>query len=144
TDLMRIVTEFKPDILHVQWRSLTPFAQLVRLSRRIPFVTTLNFASIPCNPLYRLLSFWGDCAIAVSQDTYDVLASTFSVPATKLRIIYYGCDGEHFRPPTPEERNAARESFGIKPSDYAASMIARLSPEKRHEVAIRGVAALRS
>jgi glycosyltransferase involved in cell wall biosynthesis len=143
TDLMRIVTEFKPDILHVQWRSLTPFAQLIKLTLRIPFVTTLNVESIPCSRIYRLLSFWGDCAIAISRETQSELLNTFHVSPWKVQTIHYGCDSEHLRPPSSLERDEARRFFGLKQTDYVASMIARISPEKRHEVAIRALASLR-
>jgi glycosyltransferase involved in cell wall biosynthesis len=143
-ELLHIITEFQPDVIHVQWRSLTPFAQLLKLFRRIPFVTTLNVQSIPCNRLYRLLSFWGDCAIAISQETYADLLNSFRVLPRKIQIIHYGCDSEHLRPPSLLERQDARSSFGLNQSDYVASMVARISPEKRHEVAIRALASLRS
>src|ERR1051325_2220704 len=47
SELTRATDEFQPHIVHVQWRSLTPFAQFLKLLRRIPFVTTLNVESIP-------------------------------------------------------------------------------------------------
>jgi glycosyltransferase involved in cell wall biosynthesis len=124
-ELIRIVGEFQPDVVHVQWRSLTPFAQLIKLFRRIPFVTTLNVQSIPCNRLYRLLSFWGDCAIAISQETHSDLLNKFNVLPRKIQIIHYGCDSEHLRPPSLVERQDARRSFGLKQSDYVVSMLAR-------------------
>jgi glycosyltransferase involved in cell wall biosynthesis len=143
-ELIRIVGEFEPDIVHVQWRSVSPYAQLLKLYRRIPFVTTLNIESIPCSRLYRLVSFWGNHAIAISQETHKDLLEKFRIPSRKLQIIHYGCDSEHLRPPSLVERNDARRSFGLSQNEYVASMVARISPEKRHEIAIRALASLRS
>ncbi len=73
-----------------------------------------------------------------------MLLNTFRVSPRKVQIIHYGCDSEHLRPPSLLERDTARRSFGLKQSDYVACILARLSPEKRHEVAIRALASLRN
>jgi glycosyltransferase involved in cell wall biosynthesis len=142
-DLLRIVGDFKPDIIHVQWRSLSGYAQFIRVLRSIPFVTTLNAQSVPSDFLHRVFSFWGACAIAISRDTHEVLQKKFRLDPKRLQVIHYGCDTEHFRPPSDSERKEARHSLEVGEHDHVASIVARLSPEKRHEVAVRAIADLR-
>ena len=142
--ILRIIREFQPDVIHVQWRSVSPFAQFAKIVKGIPFVTTLHAQSIPSNRIYRLLSFWGDCAIAISRETYDDLVGTFGVPKRKIRLVYNGTDSQHFRPPSPEERDAARRSFGLNERDFVVAMVAGLDPNKRHELAIKALSLLKS
>lgn len=41
----------------------------------------------------------------------------WGVPAEKIAVIPIGCETGRFLPPTPEQRRAARERFGIRPED---------------------------
>jgi glycosyltransferase involved in cell wall biosynthesis len=50
--------------------------------------------------------------IANSQRTMGDLIQHVGVPASRIRVIYYGIDPEHFRPPLPGERDATRARLG--------------------------------
>lgn len=41
----------------------------------------------------------------------------WGVPADKIAVIPIGCETARFLPPTPEQRRAARERFGIRPQE---------------------------
>lgn len=41
----------------------------------------------------------------------------WGVPPEKIAVIPIGCETSRFVPPTPEQRRAARERFGIRPDD---------------------------
>lgn len=41
------------------------------------------------------------------------------VPSDKIAVIPIGCETKRFVPPTPEQRQAARERFGIRPDEIA-------------------------
>lgn len=128
--------EFRPDLLHVHFRSTSPYAQAIRLRYGIPFVTTLHLDQIPSSTVFRMLSFWGERAIAISRETRDYLEHEFGVPSNKIRVIYNGVDEQYFRPPTERERMQARQELGVRAEDYVASLIGRLERVKGHDVLI--------
>jgi glycosyltransferase involved in cell wall biosynthesis len=138
-----VVRQFQPDIIHVHWRSTSLYACLIQLTRRIPFVTTLHLNQIPSGQVYRLGSFWGARAIAISRETHDYLINSFGVRSWRIRTIYNGVDEEYFRPPTEAERARAREDFELDGKARVVSLIGRLEMVKGHDVLIKALAKLR-
>lgn len=52
-------------------------------------------------PCHRLLSFWGEVSVAVSDDLREHLLHSFGVPRERICVVPNGIDGEVFhRPPT--------------------------------------------
>src|SRR5687768_13070272 len=85
------VRSFSPDLVHVHFRSVSPFARAIEATYGIPFVSTLH-AGIRSDPLSRIGSFWGTRAIAVSSDTCESLQRAFGIPSHKVRLVYNGAD----------------------------------------------------
>ena len=141
--LRRIVREFKPDILHVHWRSTSPYAALVRGLTGIPFVSTLHLERIPAGPIMRRLSFWGDRAIAISTETEDTLATTFGVDRERITKVWHGVDEGRFRPPSDSERRSARDSFRIHPDTFVVSVVARVTRDKGQHLLLQALARIR-
>jgi UDP-glucose:(heptosyl)LPS alpha-1,3-glucosyltransferase len=52
------------------------------------------------------------CVVCNSEMVRDEIARMYGVPADKLTVIRNGIDLQRFRPPTSEERSAARARFG--------------------------------
>lgn len=136
------VRVFTPDLLHVHFRSVSPFARAIEAINGVPFVSTLHLAGIRADRLYRVGSFWGRHAIAVSSDTEKFLARVFRIRADKIRLVYNGADASHFRPPTDVERVAARTHLSIPADVRVVSIVGRLAPVKGHEVLFRALRAL--
>jgi glycosyltransferase involved in cell wall biosynthesis len=139
-----IARHYRPDIMHVHWRSTSPYAQLVSKIQKVPFVTSLRLEGIPAGHLQRGLSFWGERTIAISTETHQYLVQTFGVPPAKIRTIYHGVDETHFRPPTGLERNKMREELQLAPEDFVVCLIGRLADKKGHDILIKALAKLKS
>jgi len=138
------INDFHPTLLHVHWRSTSLFAQLQRHQRRMPFVTTLHQTSIPMTPVYRLVSFWGDQAIAVSSDTRRDLLERFGVAPSRVQVVFNGVDQSHFRPALAEEREKARVMLDVPSDTFTVAIIASLSDRKRHDLLVEALARLRA
>lgn len=79
---------------------------------------------------------------ALSEKSRRVLIDAFGVPEANLAVITNGRDAEHFVPPEPRARRAARERFGVSGAQTVVGVIGALSPEKRVDVAIEAVGRL--
>ena len=79
---------------------------------------------------------------ALSEDAADALVGEFKVPASSVRVVPNGRDSEHFRPPRPAERAAARSALGVHEEESLVIVVGALAVEKRVHLAIRAVAAM--
>ncbi len=73
---------------------------------------------------------------ALTERSASVLHEHFEVPADRLHTIRNMRDGHRFRPPTAEERRAARAAYGLGEGDHAVVVVGALSPEKRVDLAL--------
>lgn len=74
---------------------------------------------------------------ALTEQSKVALSNDFGVPEERLHVIPNWRDAERFRPPTPEERVAARRAFGVSASQPVACVVGALSVEKDVGLAIR-------
>lgn len=140
--LGRAVKAFRPDIMHVHWRSTSPYARAVSAWHGLPFVSTIHLEQIPAGA-YRFISFWGSRVIAVSSETRRLLVDSFGVDPARIRIVYNGADPEWFRPPNEEERRGARQALGLRGDEKVVCLIGRLERVKGHDVLLRALGRLR-
>ena len=70
----------------------------------------------------------------------DSIHRLYRVPSTSLSVIPNARDSEHFQPPDPAHRQAARESFDVRPDDRCIALIGALADEKRLDIAFRAIA----
>ncbi len=139
-----VVRRFHPNLIHLQWRSTSPYARAIQLVHQIPFVTTLRREGIPAGYVNQIASFWGERTIAISSELRDYLIKSFRVPPSKVRIVYNIIDDSYFRPPTREESLNARQELGLSQTDKVVSLVGRISLDKGHDVLIKALALLRA
>jgi glycosyltransferase involved in cell wall biosynthesis len=132
-----LIRSFQPSIIHVHWRSASPYACLEHLLRRVPFVSTLHVEVISSGGLMWAGSRWGETAIAVSSEAKACLMSRLGVPERKISIVFNGCDAQWFHPPSPEEKAGAKKFLGLTEGGPVVSLVGRLEKVKRHEVLLR-------
>ena len=89
----------------------------------------------------RRLAFRLAAALVVPSRTLERIATdTWWLSPSRLRYIPNGVDIERFRPPTDEERAAARQKFGAVPGEAVIGTVAGLRPDKNHLRLIRAFA----
>lgn len=141
--LRRVLKEYRPDLVHAHWRSITPYTRLIREARNLPLVTTLHVATLPASIIHRSLSFWGNRTICLTDEARSHLARAFSVPEAQVRVIPHGVDASYFRPPTPAEQARARSQFNLRADDTAVALIGSLYPNKGHALLFEALSHLR-
>ncbi len=101
----RIVRNGGYTILHAHAR--LPAALLRGLGKRHGTVVVSAHASFRTPPLKRLLSFWGERTVAVSEDLRQYLIDRYRLPAERITVIPNGIDHERFQPPKKDTRMEA-------------------------------------
>ena len=110
--LVRLLHEFKPDVLHSLMVHANLMARLARLFVRTPVVVssvhTPNEGRQWRYVAYRLTNSLTDCTTAVSQDAIDVATRRGSAPRDGIRLIGNGIDTDEFRPDPVDPRSGPR------------------------------------
>lgn len=151
-DLVRAVRAFRPDVIHAQGLGVAPYAYTAARQTGAALVSTCHCEPPPrtrtfarrlsvAMPLLNVL--FGDRLIALSGDMERILGELWSVKADRIRLIYYGSNADHFRPPTEAEREDARKAYDLSPEDFVVSIVARLEGVKKHSVLVQAAALLR-
>jgi glycosyltransferase involved in cell wall biosynthesis len=79
--------------------------------------------------------------VAVSSDAAAVCRGVEGIAEDKVRIILNGIDTERYTP-DPTARTNQRRSFGIDAATLLIGIVARLSPEKNHQLLLRACGTL--
>lgn len=92
-----------------------------------------------------LAAVLGDRYIAISAEMEDEFRQVYRIPESRTERVVSGVNIRHFRPPTPEERSAARSKVGLDSGgdDVVFLQIARLTEVKAPDVTLSAFAALR-
>lgn len=148
--LFRAVRDVRPDVLHLHSFSLFPYVWAIRLLTGVPIVSTIHLNPDPDRRGVRLLTAvnaWvplvPDAVIALCREQDDLFRDRLRVPPERIHRIPHGIDPDHFRPPRPAERRAARAAFGLEDGVPTVGMIGRLDYVKGHDVLVRALVRLR-
>ncbi|WP_426757116.1 glycosyltransferase family 4 protein [Myxococcus sp. Y35] len=69
--------------------------------------------------------------IANSARTREDLVAATGVPASRVHVVYYGCDAERFRPASAEARRKAREALGWPEARRVALFVGALGDRRK-------------
>ncbi|HMF43450.1 MAG TPA: glycosyltransferase family 4 protein [Polyangia bacterium] len=131
--LCDVLRSEQPQILHT-WRDTANFwGRLATARVPVPIVvsSTRNRALHPLNLLTeRRFAQRTARVLANSEGVRRELVSIARVPDDKVQIIHNFIDLDRFRPPTAEERAAARAKWNIAPGDIALLVPGRISLQK--------------
>ncbi len=79
---------------------------------------------------------------ALTGSSARVLHEKFGVPEEKISVISNARSAEEFRPPSEQERSAARKRLALPGDATIIGMVGALMPEKRIDVAIEAIGRL--
>lgn len=85
----------------------------------------------------RLLSFFTDRIIAVSEAVKESLVHYDRIKPGKIRVIHNGVDLSEFE--GPWSSGDARIQLGIKPEEYVIGVVARLEEQKGHRILLEAL-----
>lgn len=131
--LVRVIREVKPAILHSYRDKANLWARLASMMTPVPVVLT-SCRNRAMHPVHlaseRPLSRWSDRVLTNSMGVKRELTQLARVRPDKIQIIHNFIDTEKFRPPTDEQRAAARARWGLAPDDVALLLPGRISLQK--------------
>jgi glycosyltransferase involved in cell wall biosynthesis len=144
----RAIRHFRPDVIHVHGRAP---ALLCYLSGHAPDWFTLHnthftdqVGLMDIGMLRRLLSPMGRRFFVLDEKAKTYLYQSMGVNPSKVEVINNGVECDHYREPTPGERQQARERFGIEEGQTLVLFVGRLHPSKQPEAVIAAARAARA
>ena len=78
--------------------------------------------------------------VSLSSATADTMAEYYRLARSRITVIPNAVPGDHFRPPSRDERTKARADLGISDDSTLAITVGALVPEKGVDLAIRALA----
>lgn len=131
--LIQLVRTERPAILHSYRDKANLWARLAALSTPIPVVLT-SVRNRYQGPLYGaaefLLQNQSDRVLTNSRGIKDELVHWSRVKPTRIQVINNFVDLEQFRPPSSEERVAARAEYGFAADEIVLLLPGRLAMQK--------------
>lgn len=127
------------DIVHFHTSRAHAMAPFVRgLARALVVTRRMDYRP---NRLFApyLYSRAVDGVAAISRGVAQALVDA-GIKRDRIRIIPSGVDCAYFRPPTAEERAAARSRLGIDPEVLALGTVGALEPRKGHRHLLEAIA----
>jgi len=149
--LNRVAKNFSPDIIHLHSLSMCPYLNVIRFLHKIPFISTAHleptldssFIKVSAKISQYFPHFLGNHFIAISTELKNIYEQYVNLPSSQITLINHGFDTQYFRPPSVEEKKAARNFFNLSENQPTVCIIGRLDPIKGHHILFNAIARLK-
>ncbi|MCL5958224.1 MAG: glycosyltransferase [Chloroflexi bacterium] len=141
--LRRLVSDFRPDIVHTHLAGSNAIGRLLRLSAHIPVLISHEhtWAYDPRDRVRilanRLLSPLSDAIVAVSGADRRQLIKVEHLPPHKISVIYNGVDFSRVDNHVPSA--IYRQTLGIDERTFLAAIVGKLEFQKGHDVLLESL-----
>jgi glycosyltransferase involved in cell wall biosynthesis len=145
--LARFLSEQRIQIVHSHDMYNNMFATASGRLARTPVVVASRrwWHSLPARR-YRIGNAIGfrlaDCVVANSPSVAATLRDVDHIDPARIAVVPNFVDEDAFRPPSPGQKAAFRDAFGIPDDALVVGIVARLTALKNHESLLRAVARL--
>lgn len=129
--LITLIRKEKIDIAHTHWRSIGVYLKLASIFTGVNFVWTNHSNHIPSSLLYRIFTFYGKCALTVSNDMVPMLHKRLGIPLEKIRVVFNGIDSTKYIKYTEAKKQQIRDYYNVG-NKKVICLISRLTPVKGH------------
>ncbi|WP_460375767.1 glycosyltransferase [Thermus antranikianii] len=147
--LVRLVREFKPQVVHAHMIHANLLARLVRLLAPVPAVVCTAHSTLEVGRslrtersthlAYRLTDFLCDLTTVVSQEGYRRFLEGKATHPSKFRFVPNAVDTQRFSP-DPHLRSLLREELGLSERDFLWLAVGRLEEAKDYPTLMQAFA----
>ena len=148
--LITFVRRLRPDVIHAHSSKAGVLGRTAAMLTGCPrcFYSPQAYFGMAKPPWIKVRFFnWIEAlfgrygnTIAISRDEADFAKGVLGINEARITVIPNPVDANRFRPPTPEQRRAARAKFGIPESAVVLATVGRMCWQKDPETAYAGVA----
>ena len=117
----------KFDIVHAHAR--IPTVICGRLARKfgIPYVTTAHL-TFSVNPLWKILTDWGEGTVAVSDDIKEYLTREYGVPSSQIIVTVNGISTDTYSEDT--DFSGIKQEFSLSDTDKRIVHVSRIDTDR--------------
>ena len=131
--LKEVVNRHKIDIIHTQNRIPALLASIsCHFHKDVKYIWSNHLVPIPNNPLFRMLTHYGYCAVAEGIAGRDMLMSNLRIPKDKVRVVNLGIDLSRFNRSSNDNQAALKKEWKIDLNKKVILLYGRLSENKGH------------
>lgn len=150
-EIKKIITEFKPDIVHTHASKAGAIGRLAAISCGVPIIVHTfhghvfhsyfgKLKTLFYKTIERYLAKRSNAIVAISKKQKNELVNEFHICKDKqTHIIPLGFDLKKFSENTTEKRSQFRSTYHINNNELAIGIIGRLAPIKHHELFIDAI-----
>lgn len=118
------------DVYHAHYRRGALLGRRLQKAVPAPLLYTVHLSHIQVGGLRRWFTDFGDFTHFASSDAMAWAQSHRLCTPERSRVIPHGIHLSRFRPPSPDERSAARHAMGVAPDARVAVYVGRLDDPK--------------
>jgi len=125
--LEKLILEEKYDVVHAHSRIPAAICGMLARKHEFRFVTTAHWV-FTLNPVYKLLSDWGQRTLAVSEDIKQYLIDGYGVFPDNIRVTVNGLDTDKFSPDI--DSSSLREELGLAQDSFNVVCVSRMDKSR--------------
>jgi glycosyltransferase involved in cell wall biosynthesis len=135
SQMLEMVHEFQPDVVHAHQREASMTARLTRLSKKAPVVALHIHDEWPVPLVERFINHTllpqPDVAFCVCKTVADVVQRWHGVERRRQKILLNAIDVASVRPSSADARARLRHEWGLPQDAPIIASTSRFGPEKR-------------
>lgn len=136
--ILRIVKQYNINIVHLHSQRLVPFAWILYMFTKVPFLWTNHIDAIPNEKVFvwmcRLFRF---PIISVSSDLKKMLEGR--IRHGNICVVHNGIDVARFEPLSAEECDRIKAEYNIDDKSFVIAEVARITHVKGQHMLVRAI-----
>ena len=138
--LFHIVRMNKIELIHCHWRMCTIYAKILCMFTKADYIWQNHLIPIPYSFKYRMTTFYGKKAIAISTDGKQFLHEKMRIPLKKIIVINNGIETANYVPLDNTSCKKLREQWHVEDDEKIIVVFSRLEPIKGHKFLLESLA----